>query len=159
MTAIIDNFLYVGDFYDATDENWLQQHNITHILTCASEINPQYISIFDRDYCHLPLTDLDSHHILDEQLPRAINFIKNCRQKCGKILIHCIQGINRSVTIAMFYMSICEGYTLIDAYQYIKKCRACADPTLIRVVCSKKELNSYYSHLIDDKCKKYFNTF
>lgn len=54
MTLVISG-LYLGNIYDAKDENWLKRHGVTHIINAAEEVPNFYTGIFK--YTNLNMKD------------------------------------------------------------------------------------------------------
>lgn len=155
MTEIIDNFLFIGGESNARDGKWLTQNRIEYILTCAEEVK---IISYARKHLHIKLHDFDHNNMFDREIQHAIEFIDKCRQQNQRILIHCYAGINRSVTVAMFYLALREGYDLISAFEYIRGRREYINPVLSQTIINKNRCNNFYSYIIDEASKKYFNT-
>jgi len=51
------------------------------------------------------------------------------RVECG-VLVHCLAGISRSVTVAVAYLMSSMRLSLDDAYEQVKRCRPFASPSL-----------------------------
>jgi len=49
--------------------------------------------------------------------------------QCG-VLVHCLAGISRSVTVAVAYLMSSMCLSLDDANEQVKKCRPYASPSL-----------------------------
>jgi protein-tyrosine phosphatase len=108
--------LYVGGKADAKDLDKLIQRNITHILnvTPAKEtgIEAGVPNYFERSssvtfhYKRIPIFDSAlAVSDLRDQTDTICDFIANaleCHQ--SSILIHCQQGVSRSVTAALLYL-------------------------------------------------------
>lgn len=57
-----------------------------------------------------------------------IDFIENAKKNNRKVLIHCIQGISRSVSFCIAYMIFTYGYDYKKAEAFIKQKRGIASP-------------------------------
>ena len=49
------------------------------------------------------------------------------RKKCG-VLVHCLAGISRSVTITVAYLMHSQSLSLNDAYDHVKRCKPNISP-------------------------------
>ena len=70
-----------------------------------------------------PFAELAAH------LPRATEFISDAlRDPRARVLVHCVQGISRSASIACAYLIAAYNWTPAQAVQYVKSKRASAEP-------------------------------
>ena len=53
---------------------------------------------------------------------------ENARKKNGRVLVHCVAGISRSVTVTMSYIMQEMGYSLNDAFDYVKQRKSDISP-------------------------------
>ena len=53
----------------------------------------------------------------------ASNFIERVARCRGRVLVHCISGVSRSVTLVLAHLMIKHNFTLKEAYQRIKRYR------------------------------------
>lgn len=118
------NGLYVGNFRDAKDEEQLKQNNITHILSIhdnAKELleDKTYLCIIASDCAQQDLT---------QYFPECIDFIHKARLANGGVLVHCLAGVSRSVTIAAAYIMTVTNLGWRDTIQAIRGARNCANP-------------------------------
>jgi protein-tyrosine phosphatase len=54
--------------------------------------------------------------------------IEEVRQRDGRILVHCIQGISRSVSVVIAYLMRSQAWSLRKAYNHVKAIRTIAKP-------------------------------
>jgi protein-tyrosine phosphatase len=93
MSAVIDNFLYMGSLNDVCTPSILNELKITHVLNLSlTKI------ILDQSFevLHLPLRDtLDEN--LTNYIEQANEFIEKCHQQTnGRCLVFCKHGRSRS---------------------------------------------------------------
>ncbi|KAG9297460.1 hypothetical protein G9A89_020861 [Geosiphon pyriformis] len=79
--------VYLGSRLAATDKDWLEEHNITHILTVADGLRPA----FPKEYTYkvIQVRDSQNQNLL-EHFDSCHRFIdKTLSQEKGNLLIHC----------------------------------------------------------------------
>lgn len=113
---IIDN-IYLGDLATSVSADNLQTDGITHII---SIINGSYSMYPDKfKYKHIHIND-DPWLSIDNYFDDCIQFIEECQKENGKVLIHCMCGISRSVTIIGAYLIKKHKLSLNDAIIFLK---------------------------------------
>ena len=68
--------------------------------------------------------DDDLTYKISDHFETAIRFIDDARRSEGKVLVHCIQGINRSAAICVAYLLQMQGGHLCD---------------IVRDICDKRQ--------------------
>lgn len=130
---ILPGQMWLGSVIAAMNEEGLNKHNIRFVLTVARNLVkfelPQVEDagvILDHavvEVDDLPEVDILSH--FDEALD-WIDFV--LKQKKGAILIHCAQGISRSVSFALAYLMSRRQMSLKSATRYVEIRRTIANP-------------------------------
>jgi protein-tyrosine phosphatase len=115
--------LYLGSIGSAYNLHSLCTHSITHILCLSSVIKQKYPDRFT--YLRLAVADKAYANIL-ETFEDAFAFIESAKH--AKVLVHCYQGISRSVTICCGYMMKYYGYSAESALKTIRLARPTALP-------------------------------
>lgn len=113
---IIDN-VYLGDLPSSISYDKLEEDGITHIISIINGSYSMYPNKFK--YKHIHIND-DPWLSIDNYFDECIQFIENAEKEGGKVLIHCMCGISRSVTIIVAYLIKKHKYTLNDAILYLK---------------------------------------
>ena len=54
--------------------------------------------------------------------------LENARKKNGRVLVHCVAGISRSVTVTMSYIMQEMAYSLNEAFDYVKQRKSDISP-------------------------------
>jgi protein-tyrosine phosphatase len=119
--------LYIGDIYAAENASLLSSLGITHVLSAMRgfvDVPPNltlkrlHIALDDLPFSelamHLPTTTAFIHDALDD--PNA------------RVLVHCMQGVSRSVSIVVAYLMARCGWTTAQAVQFVQSKRRMADP-------------------------------
>ena len=105
----------------------LDERKITHILTCASTIGPRFPK--DYEYKVLELLDKPDENIT-AHFESAQAFINSCREKKGRVLVHCFAGKSRASTITLSYMMSEMRVMLKESYEHLKERRPIAQPNI-----------------------------
>jgi len=125
--------IYLGSVGAAYNKESLQKHGITHILTCASKLQPRFPSEFK--YMCLHVLDSPNENICT-YFRQANEFIRDALQdndtEKGKVdnrvLIHCFAGKSRSTSFALAYLMGRKGMTLREGLDLIRSKRPIAEP-------------------------------
>jgi len=135
--------LYLGsekDVFQLTDAE-VSEKNITRILSVQQnsietqkiiypENNDQIIGDKFKNikFMHVKARDVTSTNLIDD-FERCIDFIdENEDNDVGATIVHCQAGISRSATVCLAYLIKKRGYTLDEAFEYLKNCRSCIGP-------------------------------
>ena len=110
--------LFVGNYRDSKDLNQLQTHNITHILAIhdsPKHLYPQihYLCVKANDH---PDQNLSQYFSVCNDFIHAARLRKDCN-----VLVHCLAGMSRSVTITVVYIMCISDLNWQDALRYIIK--------------------------------------
>jgi len=74
------------------------------------------------EYLNLTTEDTPGFRIAD-YFQQTRDFIEHVREQRGKILVHCVAGLNRSVTVIMAWMVCRTGLTLEQAVDRVSSRR------------------------------------
>jgi len=136
---IVDN-LYVGDIYSASNKEILDQNKINCVVSCVCGLD----ELFPENIKYLNLDLIDNE---EESISRCFNttnqFIEKNSNNNNNILIHCIAGVSRSVTILIAYLIYKHDYTPTEALKIVREKRINANPNAYFM----KQLNDYYTEL------------
>ncbi len=111
--------LYLGDIETSQDEVLLRSLNISQIINLSNE--PCYIKLDGIRYEDITIDDYKSTDI-SVYFDKCDEIISQSRKKGENILVHCVCGVSRSVSIILNYL-MKEGYSLKDAFTYLKRIR------------------------------------
>ncbi|TBU35534.1 phosphatases II [Dichomitus squalens] len=134
--AQITENVFLGDLSAAESPEILTALGITHVLSVMSghvalpshselpHLPPyqplQRMQVQVQDH---PFVELASH------LPRTTAWIANAlRDPHARVLVHCVQGISRSATVAAAYLMATRGLSPGAAVARVKELRQCANP-------------------------------
>jgi protein-tyrosine phosphatase len=138
-TQIVPN-LWVGDRRSPCNEESLKANNIDMIVSAvygATAYHP-----FEFKYEKADLRDVASENILSE-IDRLLPEIRQQVKSNHGVLIHCMEGKSRSVTIAAAYLIKYHHMSDKEALKYMKEKRSCVNPNQGYL----DQLRSYYETL------------
>lgn len=144
MSEIIPGRLFLGDYDDVRDEEFLNKNKILTIICVARELTIKTNDMFVEIY-HFPIDDYSSSNIHEyfDTIADLIKLKKN-------VLVHCLAGVNRSPTIVMAFLIKYQGMSPNEAFSYVKQLRDEIDPDPEFM----KHLEKYYSTLTLRKNKE-----
>ncbi|XP_044160378.1 dual specificity protein phosphatase 7-like [Bufo gargarizans] len=120
-------YLYLGCAKDSANLDILGKYNIRYILNVTPNLPNAFEHNGDFKYKQIPISDHWSQN-LSQFFPEAISFIDEARSnKCG-ILVHCLAGISRSVTVTVAYLMQKLNLSLNDAYDFVKRKKSNISP-------------------------------
>lgn len=116
----IEEYLYLGSEWNASNLEELRHNGITHILNVTREIDNffpgafQYMNIrvYDEE-----ITDLMKH------FNSTYSFIKTAKSNSGKVLVHCKMGISRSASVVISFLMKEHRWALERTLARVKKQR------------------------------------
>ena len=124
----IDSGLYVGSDIVARDLIKLKENGITHIINCAANVCKNYF-FTDFHYLHFFLKDARTESI-ECVFYSCIEFIQNAIKSGGKVLVHCMQGVSRSVTVCLAYVIFTHKRTFDQVFLDAKNMRGICSPNI-----------------------------
>ena len=140
----LDPGLFVGSDIVARDKEKLKQQGITHIINCAANVCKNYFQD-DFSYLHFFLKDARTESI-ECIFYKCIDFIQTALRSGGKVFVHCMQGVSRSVTICLAYIIFVHKLSFEQVF---------SDAKLQRGICSPNtgfqvQLIWWYKRLCED---------
>ena len=110
--------VYVANYSTSTNLELLQDLGITHIITVIPSFNPPFPDKFK--YLHIEAYD-DDWQDMTSFFKETNSFIENCLSTGGKVLIHCMLGRSRSMTVFLaFLINMVRGKCQNFDYNNIK---------------------------------------
>lgn len=126
--------LYISDLSFVENQSALSSYGITHVLSSISGkvlippssghfASPQHLYVRVED---LPFAELAAH------LPQTTAWISAALRSNpnARVVVHCAEGISRSVSVVAGFLMAQYGWTPSEAIQYIKSKRRGADPNM-----------------------------
>lgn len=137
---IIDN-IYLGSSYNASNYDLIQKLDIARIVNVSDDVPNFFESDIELEYFYHNIKDNGIDIFKKEELDLIFDFIK---KNDSNVLVHCVVGRSRSVTIVIYYLIKEHNMDVETAINYIKSKRNGINPSL-RLVNSikniKKEIN------------------
>lgn len=117
--------LYVGNVSTATNRELLKETGITHIINILSHKFEPYPGDFE--YLHVSAYDMPDQD-LTYNFPLTNLFIRNALKHGGKVYIHCMMGVSRSVTILLAYLMTQTNKSINTILEDVRLTRPIANP-------------------------------
>jgi len=111
-TMVMANSVFLGRREQVEDIRVIRKLNITHVLSIGR--SP------DLQACNVKYYGLDGQKNMNTALLSAVDYIQTSVQNGGKILVHGIEGLNRSAAVVVAYLMTATYCVLEDAYFYLK---------------------------------------
>lgn len=118
--------LYLSCRKAASNKQILKSNSISRILNVTNEAS-EYQHLDGFTYHQIAVEDKHEVNML-ECLPRAFSFIEEAKAANEKVLVHCHAGMSRSVTVVLAYLMKFEGFTLNNAYDFVKQKKSNISP-------------------------------
>ena len=93
--------IYIGNYSITTNLDLLNGLGITHIISIIPTFNPAFEDKFK--YLHIQAYD-DEYQDIKQYFDITNEFIKKCLYEGGKLLIHCMAGRSRSVSVLIAFL-------------------------------------------------------
>lgn len=113
-------FIWLGNETDSQNIKLLKELNINFVLNCAGNDVKQMIDYkqYGIKQCKINAMDITNYDIINKHLDVCFQFIDECyNTRNGKILIHCISGMNRSPTILVTYLMYKYNMNIFEAIE------------------------------------------
>lgn len=124
-TQILD-WLYLGGFRNSSNHKELTvRTNIGYILNVSVECQNSFPEQFV--YKKYELEDHPSQD-LTPYFEEACEFLEEARKNAKNALVHCIQGMSRSVSFVIAYLIMKQNMKLREAYEYVYSKRSIIKP-------------------------------
>ena len=117
--------LYVGNYENAQNLDFLRSKKIDTIVNCSKELNNVHPNIFN--YIRLELEDTptqDLSHVLDPVSEKIIELIKNK----NNVFVHCYAGISRSTSIIINTIMKLHDWDFEKSLKFVKNMHPNTNP-------------------------------
>jgi len=131
MQEIVPN-VFLGPYRAAVRSmfDYLKEHGITHIICIRHPLQANLIRAnFPDHFKYLVLDIIDSHEQrIIHYFKEVKEFIDECLQLQGKVLMHGDGGMSRSAALMIAYMMETYGLPYKEAFGYVQQRRYCINP-------------------------------
>jgi hypothetical protein len=119
--------LYAGSLGTLGHQSDMRSLGIQAVLRVDDQYSRSSLQWAD-DFTLLDLPTMNREHIPEDILHQGVAFIHTQRNSGHTVLVHCVGGVNRSVTFVLAYLIECLGMSLADAYALVVLRRVVARP-------------------------------
>lgn len=122
VTTLIENMLYVGGFPDAQTVPVLRSLGIRHIINCCAQdivTHPDVSAAFHVYDLHS--FDMADYLILHHDYEGFASLVSNLLAQGERVFVHCIAGVNRSVTLCSAYLMDRFALTPVEAVRVFRR--------------------------------------
>ncbi|XP_059469659.1 dual specificity protein phosphatase Mpk3-like [Neocloeon triangulifer] len=112
-------FLFLGNAVNSEDIEALQRHRIQYIMNVTPDLPNVFEDSGNIRYMQIPIADHWNQNLACF-FPKAIEFIDEARNSQKGVLVHCLAGVSRSVTITVAYLMYKMHLSLNDAFNVVR---------------------------------------
>ncbi|KAF9081986.1 dual specificity phosphatase 12 [Mortierella sp. AD031] len=117
--------LFLSGSLISESREMLKELGITHIVQVTDMPTPRFPGEFV--YKVIPVPDMDETNLI-KHFPDTYTFIHAALEKGSKVLVHCMAGASRSVTIVCAYLMREKNMSALDALLTVQALRQVAEP-------------------------------
>lgn len=122
--------LFVGGQYSKRGLEQLRVRGFTSLVNLREEFDDAEAGISLGRYLYLPTIDDDAPTL--EDLREGVEFLQDEIARGGKVYVHCMLGVGRSVTLIAAYL-VSLGMTPEAAWELLRRKRPFIQPTEVQV--------------------------
>ncbi|XP_021918498.1 dual specificity protein phosphatase Mpk3 isoform X2 [Zootermopsis nevadensis] len=111
--------LFLGNATTSGDSEALSRHSIEYILNVTADLPNVFEDSGSIRYMKIPIADHWKEN-LASFFPKAIEFIDEARSNEKGVLVHCLAGVSRSVTVTVAYLMYKLSLNLNDAFNMVR---------------------------------------
>jgi protein-tyrosine phosphatase len=82
----------------------------------------------------------------------VVSFLSHVENVKGRVLVHCLAGVSRSVSVLLLHLIVRHRLPLLDAFRYMRSCRSQVNPnTAFKLQLARLEVQELrYSSIAKD---------
>jgi len=121
--------VYIGNYENAVDLTTLRESSFTHVLNVAGDDCDTGPYFYANEFKYKEICAEDSmQYDIRADFAKCFAFIDLAKTCQGKVLVHCLAGKSRSVTIVLAYIMKDQHVSAAQALRIFLKNRPCAAP-------------------------------
>lgn len=106
----ITNQIWIGSYEDLSNDKFLDEREITHILCCADEIPLRVGFPYSSVLQGQKVTDItEAAKLLDKWVSEG-----------GRVMVYCSNGLGISASVVIKYLVIYKKWSYTLAYEHLK---------------------------------------
>ncbi|KAF9951400.1 dual specificity phosphatase 12 [Mortierella alpina] len=117
--------LFLSGSQPSESRQYMQERGITHIIQVTDITTPRFPGAFVYKLISVP--DMDETNLIEHFADTYI-FIHEAIAKGGKVLVHCMAGASRSVTVVCAYLMRTQNLSAGEALNAVQALRPIAEP-------------------------------
>lgn len=142
--------IWLGSYGDISNDAFLNERQITHILCCAEELPLRVGFPYYQVYQGHKVSIVDDR--ADEKTKayflEAATVLDGWINDGKKVFVHCFAGISRSASVLITYLMVYKGWSFDLAFQHLKLRRPRVNPhsdfiPILRAIESKLPLQAH----------------
>ena len=97
--------IYVGGMPHAQDVEMLRRKGITHVVNMAGRNCPTNQDFYGEDFkCLVVMAEDVEEYDLSQHFTEVSEFLETAEKDGASVLVHCVAGVSRSVTVTVAYL-------------------------------------------------------
>ena len=123
--------IWIGSYQDSTNDTFLKDNRITHILCCAKDCKglPDNLDPTIYTYFRVPMIEKPVGALKIEGWFRtAAKKLDEWISEGHRVLVHCVAGISRSVSTVITYLILYRKFSFRAAFHLVKQHRVKMNP-------------------------------
>ncbi len=123
--SLVTHNIVLGGRDEANNKDMMDRYGITHVLNSCKQLK----NFFPDDYTYLKINAMDDpKYDIRKDFEKASEFIARVEKLKGRVLVHCIAGVSRSVCFVLMHLMRHHEVCLNQGYKHIKNVRPFIHP-------------------------------
>mmetsp|Transcript_6260 Transcript_6260/g.9093 ORF Transcript_6260/g.9093 Transcript_6260/m.9093 type:complete len:215 (+) Transcript_6260:309-953(+) len=126
MPVKILDWLYLSNLGNVMDAERIKREiGITHVVTtnamssdCKKQLKTNVQNAGINNHLFVPGEDEEGYDMIGNHWGKCHSFLKDAKESGGRVVVHCVAGINRSALVVCAACMILEQIPVIDAVRY-----------------------------------------